>query len=514
MMNSRVTSPVLLVLFIAMLVLGRGPVEAQPPAAIAPEAPADREVLARGPIHEAFAEPTAAETTTPPVVSKEPPAPIDEKVPEKKPSNGDFSWIPGYWSWDEESKDFIWTSGVWRIAPPGRSWTPGSWHKVEDGWQWSPGYWEVEDKEETEYLAAPPPSKEAGPAYAAGNAMESYAAGNYVYANGSGYKWQNGFWVSYHSGWVWINAHYRRTPAGYIFVSGYWDMPLLSRGLIYAPVKFNVVGRRIVYQPAYVIEPDFLMGALFVKKGTRTYYFGNWFDPAYTGNYITWVQYMQGSRKRFLDANFKYYRVTTVAMNMSNWERRLQLLYDRRAKGLLARPPISLDQQKRALSRLAEGTETTPVSREVNLSHLKSIRAMRNGATAKGFEITYLSSLAVPKPGAEVTYPIREVEKLEVLSPRERRQIEQQLLRYRNLARERANAESRHSLTSNRRSAAPLVHKRDLPPGTPPERKFDPPPVAKGGGDRKGGVDRSRRGAAGFNRRHGPPPAPPIRRKR
>jgi hypothetical protein len=475
-----------------------------------PVQPGDREVLARGPVHEAFAEPTAVETSTPPIVSKEPPAPVDEKVPDKKPSNGDFSWIPGYWSWDETGKEYVWTSGVWRIAPPGRNWIPGSWHKVEDGWQWSPGYWEAAEVEETVYLPKPPAAEETGPRYAAGNALESYAAGNYVYANG-GYKWQAGSWIGYQSGWVWIPAHYRRTRAGYIYVSGYWDVPLLSRGLIYAPVRFNVVaGRTIVYRPSYLIEPDFLMGALFVKKGTRTYYFGNWFDPIYAGNYVTWVQYRQGSKRVFFDANYKYYLVTTSAMGMSNWGRRLPLVYERRSKGLLPRPPISLDEQKRTLSRLAEGTEHVPVSPQLNLSNLKNIRAMRSGAKVSGMEITFLSSLADPRKVAQVNYPMREVEKLEVVSPSERQEIEQQLRRYRIIARTRAQAEAKHATGSTHRST-PVVHKIQLPPGTPADRKFAPPPEEKSN-DRttgRGTTGGRTTSGASFHRRRGPPPMKP-----
>jgi hypothetical protein len=509
MMHRRVTPLVLLALFIGILVLGPSLVEAQPPAQDRPVVPADREVLARGPVHEAFGEPTSIENTSSPIVPKEPPAPVEEQVPDKKPSGGNFSWIPGYWSWDEQGKDFVWVAGIWRIAPPGRNWMPGSWHKVEDGWQWSSGYWSAEDKEETEYLAAPPPAtKETGPAYAAPDTLASYVPGHWA-SEGGKYAWQSGFWAAYRPGWVWIPASYRRTRAGYIYVPGYWDMPLLSRGLIYAPVRFRVVGRRVVtYQPVYVMEPDFLIGALFVKKGTRTFYFGDWFDPVYGDSYITWVRYYQGTRRRFLDADFKYYRVTTVAMKMSNWEKKLVQLYDRRAKGLLARPPITLDRQKRALGKIADGTEHAPVTTDLNLSHLKSARAMRSSAITRGFEITYLSSLAHPKTMAEVKYPIREVEQIEKLSPKERQQIEQQLRRYRILARARADAEARHATDRSKRTT-PLVHKLELPPGTPPERKFLPPPEEKRSG--KSGTATTTGGGRGatFHRRQGAPPPNP-----
>ncbi len=193
-------------------------------------------------------------------------------------------------------------------------------------------------------------------------------------------------------------------------------------------------------------------------------------------------------------------------MNMSNWEKRLQLLYDRRAKGLLAGPPISLDQQRRALSRIADGTENAAISRDLNLAHGKSIRAMRSSAKASNFEITYLSSLAIPRPKGEVTYPIRDVERLETLSAKERQQIEAQLRRYHILARTRAEAESRYA-TGRTLRTAPLVHKRELPEGTPAERRFDPPPAAK-----KGGKDGSKGGGAQFHRQRGAPPAVPMPR--
>src|SRR5947199_7496358 len=76
------------------------------------------EVLARGPVHEAYA--TTVEFPTPsPVVPKVPPAPIEELPPDQKPDGDNVQWIPGYWSWDEERTDFIWISGFWRQPPPG-----------------------------------------------------------------------------------------------------------------------------------------------------------------------------------------------------------------------------------------------------------------------------------------------------------------------------------------------------------------------------------------------------------
>ena len=110
----------------------------------------------------------------------------------------------------------------------------------------------------------------------------TYVPGCWVYQTNR-YLWRPGYWVAYRPGWVWTPAYYRWTPSGYIYVSGYWDVPLLDRGLLFAPVRFSrsVLGAGFVYQPSYVIQPDFLAGALFVRTGRRLYYFGDYFEPRY-----------------------------------------------------------------------------------------------------------------------------------------------------------------------------------------------------------------------------------------
>src|SRR5262249_47098291 len=102
--------PALLLALVAGLFLAcSGPVEGQ--AADEPPAPpAGTDVQARGPVHEAFAEPTVAASPAGPIVAKEPPAPIEELPPEEKPEGDHVVWIPGYWSWDDEGKEYIWIS--------------------------------------------------------------------------------------------------------------------------------------------------------------------------------------------------------------------------------------------------------------------------------------------------------------------------------------------------------------------------------------------------------------------
>src|SRR6516225_6998486 len=90
------------------------------------------EVLARGPVHEAFAEPAIRGPRPTPVVPKKPPEPIEELPPDQKPEGNNVQWIPGYWAWDDDRNDFLWVSGIWRDIPPGRQWVPGHWEPVDE----------------------------------------------------------------------------------------------------------------------------------------------------------------------------------------------------------------------------------------------------------------------------------------------------------------------------------------------------------------------------------------------
>ena len=84
-----------------------------PPAGADPEGV---ETLTRGPVHEAFAAPTANDPKPGAVVAKKPPVEIDEVQPDFRPEGA--IWINGYWEWDAEIEDFIWISGLWRVPPP------------------------------------------------------------------------------------------------------------------------------------------------------------------------------------------------------------------------------------------------------------------------------------------------------------------------------------------------------------------------------------------------------------
>jgi hypothetical protein len=154
------------------------------------------EVLTRGPVHEAYAEPTETRPLLSLVVPNQPPEPIDETPPDQKPTGDDVVWVPGYWGWDEDQKDFLWVSGFWRVPPPNRQWAPGNWQQVADGWQWTAGFWATTGQEEMEYLPAPPPTLDAGASTPAPGENGIYFPGCWVYRE-QRYFWRPGFWVEF-----------------------------------------------------------------------------------------------------------------------------------------------------------------------------------------------------------------------------------------------------------------------------------------------------------------------------
>ena len=59
----------------------------------------------------------------------------------------------GYWAWDSATNDFLWVSGVWRVAPSGMRWIPGYWAPCAEGHQWVSGFWILADAETVDSTA-------------------------------------------------------------------------------------------------------------------------------------------------------------------------------------------------------------------------------------------------------------------------------------------------------------------------------------------------------------------------
>ncbi|WP_425618813.1 hypothetical protein NA78x_002529 [Anatilimnocola sp. NA78] len=282
------------------------------------------ETLTRGPVHEAFASPTAVDPAPGLIIGKQPPADIKEVPPEYQPEGDNVQWFPGYWSWDEDRDDFIWISGVWRDPPPGRRWVPGYWAEVMGGFQWVAGFWIAEQVEEMEYLKPPPESLEQGPSVVSPGDNYFYIPGSWAYVNND-YRWSAGYWAPYREEWVYVQPQWVWTPRGCIYVAGYYDYRLPRRGQIFAPVYFNPV---VYHRPAYfytprcVINTSNLFVHLWVRNANCHYYFGNYYGPTYANRQFTpWCNY--NSRPRCYDPLLSYCNVHYRGQGV-NYSNRMQ----------------------------------------------------------------------------------------------------------------------------------------------------------------------------------------------
>ena len=273
------------------MILGQEPPPPPDPAAAA-AAPAaapgaggpGMDVLTRGPVHEAFAQPVNTGAAQVLVIPQKPPDPIEEVPPDAKPDDPRATWLGGYWSWSDDRKDFVWVSGVWRVPPPNTQWVAGYWAPAQQGgFQWTAGFWSPAAQQQTTYYPPPPATQEAGPTSPLPGANYFWIPGNWVW-RGDRYAWQPGYWAPARENWVWVPSSYYWSPAGWVYCPGYWDYPLAGRGVMFAPVWFEAGYYRrpgFVYSPAVVIDGGRLTFNLFVRPAYGHYYFGDYYAAEY-----------------------------------------------------------------------------------------------------------------------------------------------------------------------------------------------------------------------------------------
>ncbi len=339
-----------------------------PPPPPARDTAVQYEIQARGPVHEAFAAIVDGKLAATPVVAQAPPAPINEVPPDLKPEGDDVEWIGGYWHWSEDRDGYLWVSGCWRDAPPGRDWLPGQWVRTRAGYHWVSGAWLPEGTTQVALLPQPPEPIEEDVG-APPTATSLYVPGTWVWKD-TRFAWRPGQWVEQPAEWVWQPAQYVWTPAGYLFVDGYWDHPLNDRGLLYAPAAFPAaVVNRFVYVPQYVVRPTFLETALFVRAVTKHYYFGDYFEPRYqTAGFVPWYDYR--TARAAYDPIFAHYR---AYQRVNDWERTLRALYASRYEGRAARPPRTWAQQQQVMG-------ATPAAEAQRAAPLVSVQATPSAA--------------------------------------------------------------------------------------------------------------------------------------
>jgi hypothetical protein len=329
----------------------KGRADETPPPTPAEEQP---EVLTSGPIHEGFAEPVNLENQSPVVAPVAPPAPIDEIAPTERPAGSQFTWIPGYWGWDQGRNSHIWVSGCWRATPPGMYWAPGYWNKVSGGWEWVAGFWAPVSNTEIEYLPAPPAIADLeapGPAPFADRVWIPPC----WYWRGGGYILRPGYWLAAQADWLWVPSHYSFTPRGYVFIGGHWDHSFGRRGVLFAPVYFP----RRYYERAHysfalsvAVNIGDLEFGLFTCPRYCHYYFGDYYDDLYIGiGIFPWYDCV--SRHTWYDPIYVHSR-WEHRESRPDWDNYERQEYDRRRRDRDLRPPRTYRELEARVARLPE----------------------------------------------------------------------------------------------------------------------------------------------------------------
>jgi hypothetical protein len=344
MVKRRFTHCIFIIVVLTVFGLGFGPrliMAAEKTASMLTE---DAQVLASGPLHEAFVKAVALDPEPGIVAPKTPPPLVNEIPPRQKPE-GDAQWIPGYWAFDDEINEYIWVSGTWRIPPPDRQWVPGYWNSVSQGYQWIPGYWASVQMEETEYLPEPPESVEIGPSSNAPSSDYIWIPGCWLWRYGR-YAWRPGYWAAVNPDWIWMPAHYNWTPRGYIFVDGYWDHTVIHRGVLFAPVYFPPrvnFGLTYSFSPGYVIDLTLFDDALFLRPRYSHYYYGDYYASRYYKKGI-YPWFSLHARRVVYDPIFAHQRWRH--RNDRKWVRHLETRFRERREHEARRPRRSIDHRK------------------------------------------------------------------------------------------------------------------------------------------------------------------------
>lgn len=312
------------------------------------------EILTRGPVNEAFAQPVAMQNQPDVVASEPPPANIVETPPSDRPADGGCIWAPGYWSWDAERSNYIWVSGCWRLAPPKMTWVPGYWTRVPAGWQWVPGFWSPASAQEIAYLPAPPAVTDILPPGAPPTPDEFWVPGCWYWQQGR-YAFRAGYWLRQQPGWVWSPSYCAWTPRGYVAVEGHWDYALENRGVLFAPVCFPgrvSAGVAIAFSPSITVDVGVLSANLFACPRYAHYYFGDYYDDAYVrvGIY-PWFDCMRIGA--WYDPVFVYARWEHGRRD-PRWEEHERHKYTLRHDDRNLRPPRTYREQESRVARLPE----------------------------------------------------------------------------------------------------------------------------------------------------------------
>jgi hypothetical protein len=312
------------------------------------------EILTRGPVHEAFAQPVELEDQSGLVTPNEPPADIVENPPDERPAGKQFVWVPGYWGWDDDHKRYIWVSGCWRAAPPGTYWVPGYWTRTPSGWEWVAGFWSSSPQNQIQYLPAPPALENVEVPASAPFQDDLWVPPCWYWTDGS-YVLRAGYWLKPLDNWVWIPSHYVWTPRGYVFIAGRWDYPLARRGVLFTPYH---IPRPLYLRPGFslslgvVVDLGLLEVNLFTFPRYCHYYFGDYYGSVYIGLGIypqfEWRRFRTWYDPLYVHSRWRHHETAQA------WYDHERHQYDLRLNDRALRPPRTYRDMEERLARAPE----------------------------------------------------------------------------------------------------------------------------------------------------------------
>src|ERR1700676_3570731 len=86
--------------------------------------------------------PESGSTISTVIVAPNPPPPQQAEVPPPAPTP-EMVWMSGHWSWDPETRAYVWVRGEYAAPPrPRAAWMPGRWIQRPEGWVCEDGRWD------------------------------------------------------------------------------------------------------------------------------------------------------------------------------------------------------------------------------------------------------------------------------------------------------------------------------------------------------------------------------------
>ncbi|MFO0841574.1 MAG: hypothetical protein U0797_04115 [Gemmataceae bacterium] len=205
------------------------------------------------------------------------------------------------------------------------------------------GLWAAADQPALPYTEAPPTSLEVGPNQPAPGDGSQWISGCWL-PRDDRWFWRPGFWVGPRPGWVFTPPRHCWTPRGYLFVGGFWDRDLQTRGLPFAPVLFPpslYAAPNFMYTPRHALNVGACLNSLWARPGWNYYAFGDYYGPAYGSlGFQPW--FLFGPRVGC--PLFGYYRQLNFWRN-PNWASGLAATHQGRLNGTLPLPPRTFAAQ-------------------------------------------------------------------------------------------------------------------------------------------------------------------------